>query len=262
MMCGTYGFKPTSNRIPFGGQQYILNPSIQTVKFCAGPLANDFESMEIFMRAVLKARPALYDGQVMDSPWREIAAKAPQRGLRLGLLPIEDLFPLHPPIRCALEKARQKLEDAGHTVVDLTADECYLEEITALGWGGYATVDSAPTTVVDSIEPPVPSRHRMMAELGRWKFKTLPADLHSMDPFKKLATLNTRVFEICDAWSGLWKRHKLDAIVGPGAQGTAVPHDTFGLPPYTSFHNILDVSLLYSDTPYRAHSPMPSTQPL
>lgn len=243
-MCGTYGFRPTSNRIPFGGQQYLLNPSIQTVKFCAGPLTNDFEGLKVFMKAVLGARPALYEGQVMDSPWRQLTA--PASPLRLGLLPEEDLFPLHPPIKHALAQAVQKLEKAGHIIVRLNPDECYVEELTELGWGGYATVDPAPSTVVDSVEPVVPSRHYMMAQLARWKFKHLPDGFGSLEPLTKLAALNKRTFEICDEWSRLWRKHQIDAVICPGAQGTAVPHDTFGLPPYTTFHNLLDVSRLFT----------------
>ena len=46
-----------------------------------------------------------------------------------------------------------------------------------------------------------------------------------------------------DAWRKTWVAHKLDVMIGPSAQNTAVPYDTFGWPPYTLFLNVIDVSV-------------------
>lgn len=56
-----------------------------------------------------------------------------------------------------------------------------------------------------------------------------------------LFDLNTAKAEYADEWRKVYVQNKLDVIVGPGAETTAVPHDTFGVPPYTVLWNLLDV---------------------
>lgn len=41
------------------------------------------------------------------------------------------------------------------------------------------------------------------------------------------------------SWNSLWAQNKLDVILCPSAETTAVPHDMFGLPPYTMVWNLL-----------------------
>ena len=56
------------------------------------------------------------------------------------------------------------------------------------------------------------------------------------------------VFDINLAWGGykaawhkVWTDNKLDVILCPGAENTAVPHDTYGIPTYTMVWNLLEV---------------------
>lgn len=48
-------------------------------------------------------------------------------------------------------------------------------------------------------------------------------------------------------WQKVWTDHKLDVILCPGAENTAVLHDTYGAPPYTAVWNLLDVRQQPSD---------------
>jgi amidase len=50
--------------------------------------------------------------------------------------------------------------------------------------------------------------------------------------------------ELSEDWRRLWSELNLDAVIGPPAQNTAVPHDTYGWPPYTCHLNLLDVSVI------------------
>ena len=43
------------------------------------------------------------------------------------------------------------------------------------------------------------------------------------------------------SWNKIWVDEALDVILCPGAQNTAVPHDTYGLPIYTCVWNLLEV---------------------
>jgi hypothetical protein len=41
----------------------------------------------------------------------------------------------------------------------------------------------------------------------------------------------------------LFLQEKVDAIIMPGYQGTAPPHDQYGFPPYRVVWNVMDVSV-------------------
>jgi amidase len=43
------------------------------------------------------------------------------------------------------------------------------------------------------------------------------------------------------SWNAVWTSYNLDVILCPGAQNTAVPHDTYGMPIYTAVWNLLEV---------------------
>ncbi|KAI8178418.1 Acetamidase [Colletotrichum sp. SAR 10_75] len=70
------------------------------------------------------------------------------------------------------------------------------------------------------------------------KPRPVPKDLAK--PWHHLDDLDAARANFAETWHRTWFDHKLDAIVAPGADKTAVPHDTYGLMPYTVVFNILD----------------------
>jgi hypothetical protein len=44
-------------------------------------------------------------------------------------------------------------------------------------------------------------------------------------------------------WRRLWNKYGIDAVLAPAAQHTAVAHDRFLIPAYTTLLNCLDVSI-------------------
>ncbi|RSM03938.1 hypothetical protein CEP52_007116 [Fusarium oligoseptatum] len=76
MCCGTYGFKPTNNRVPYGKQSEGVFLSLPGPYPSAGPLANSLEDIQLFMDAVVNGRPA----------------KIRQHGVRLTLEVPENTF--------------------------------------------------------------------------------------------------------------------------------------------------------------------------
>jgi amidase len=63
-----------------------------------------------------------------------------------------------------------------------------------------------------------------------------------MDMYEKIAALGKERHRLSEAWRKLWNALKLDAVICPGAQHTAVKHDSYKYPAYTAFLNVLDVS--------------------
>ncbi|KAF5011309.1 hypothetical protein FDECE_2559 [Fusarium decemcellulare] len=248
LCCGTYGFKPTAGRIPYGGQRSCSNPGLKFILACAGPLSNDMESLEILARLVIDAHPANFDSTAIDVPWRRNVELRGSK-VRLGIVPEDPSYPLHPPARYAISQAILKLRTAGHTLVELTAEESRVGELNEVAWGLFGLDDTANQIVVGAGEPRIPSRDRIASELRRLK-ATFSTDLSKLSALEKLSILNMKRAEVAEGWRRLWKNHDLDAVIGPAAQSTAVKHDDYGVPAYTAFLNVLDACYFPSSTSF------------
>ena len=209
---------------------------------CAGPLSSDLNGIETFFKSVFETEPARLDSTVLDVPWRDVPVKCST--LKIGVVPESSIFPLHPPIRRALTEAVRLLEAQGHEIIHLTEEECRIVESNEIGWSLFGLDEGSKKLLESTGEPPVPAMHYLgkQAEklLGFYK-PTLP-DTTGLDPLHKLALLNTRRAELRESYRKMWLEHDLDICIAPSAQTTAVPHDTFGVAPYTTFTNVLDVS--------------------
>jgi amidase len=199
------------------------------------------DALEILSRAVLSAslRPAVYDPGVLDIAWREIGEAKPR--LRFGLLLEDPTFPLHPPVRATLEEAASRLKDAGHEIIPLPVEECHLAYALEVVWKFFSLDDSASEVVAQGGEPPIASRAvvaKLVQELGS---RFVPG-FEGMAPLDRLSILNIKRGEIIKHWHALWQKYDLDAVICPPAPNTAVEHDMYGLTPYTSFLNLVDVS--------------------
>lgn len=240
LCCGTYGFKPTSNRVPYGGQAIPGLPGFKPIVASAGPLANDFEALEIFTKAVIDTAPALLDSTAIDVPWRKLD-QPKKSGLRFGLLPADPAYPLHPPVKRALEEAARKLQAQGHEVVTLKPTETRTADAIEVAFALFSLApEAARKHIQASGEPPVPSVANQPAPVNQGKFTYVPS-MEGLDRLGQFAAVSVKRQQFIEDWRNLWVQHKLDAILAPAAQNTAVPHDTYGWPPYTCLFNLLDV---------------------
>lgn len=69
---------------------------------------------------------------------------------------------------------------------------------------------------------------------------SLPVDTN-LDTMHKIDQLSRARDQLRDRWRQTFVSNGLDAVLAPGSQSTAVPHDTYGWPAYTAIWNILDV---------------------
>ncbi|KAI9738313.1 MAG: hypothetical protein M1834_008811 [Cirrosporium novae-zelandiae] len=234
---GDYGFKPSTHRIPYGGQATPGLPGAPTgVPACAGPLATAFEDCELFMKAVIGAHPWNYDATAHAVPWRTL--KPPKTPLTIGLLTEDPEWPLHPPVRHTLAKAANELRAAGHEIVELPHDPdmsvSTAQELTF----AYFSLDPIRTAVRHieaGGEPLIPSARTMVSK--EYHERYVAKHKYTIDG---LAALNVETVAYRNKWRAMWIKRKLDCIIGPGAQGTAVPHDKYGMVPYTVLWNLLD----------------------
>lgn len=243
--CGTYGFKPTASRVPYGKQAPLGNPGLRNILASAGPLANDFDALEIFMRAVLAARPARLDVTAIDVPWRSVdeGEVVSKPALRFGVLAEDPLFPLQPHVQRGLAEVVRQLQAHGHEVVPLTADEGHVAHSWDVAMQILGLDKSSVATVLQSGEPFIPSivAGREQTRGIRFDRGFVPDTRTIPDGLDKLALLNGKRALLQESWRNTFVGRGLDAVVAPGAPTTAIEHDEYGPAPYTALLNFLDV---------------------
>lgn len=218
-----------------------LNPGIAAVIPSAGPIANDIKALQILTKSVIDVRPFKHDATALDVPWRTVSLDH-RRKLRLGFLPEDPLFPLHPPVKKAITEAVNILQSHGHEIVVLSAAECQIAAANQVA-GGLLTLDSTPGEIIASSgEPAVPSMAMFAKQMSSIDWNFVP-DISRMDGLQKLGILQNLRAEIANEWRKLWFKHDLDAVISPSAQNTAVEHDQYCWPAYSLLLNVLDVSL-------------------
>lgn len=231
LCCGTYGFKPSVDRIPFGGQ---TNPTLDGwtgIMPAAGPLAQSPRDLRLFLESVIKADPWDLDYTALAVPWHPIEQRS---SLTIGVIFECPTWPVAPTILRALRTATDKLKDAGHNIVVLDKFPSF-KEATELSWKffdvdnectGFKHIEASGEPLVTSVKdlytPPPEGRKEMT--LGT------------------LFDMNAKRLQFRSEWLKVFVKNKLDVLIAPGAHKTAVPHDTFKLPPYTVMWNLLAVS--------------------
>ena len=205
-------------------------------------MANDIDSLTSLTKSILNAKPISYDAQALDIPWRDVSGQKKTK-LRIGILPEDPLYPLHPPVHNAMMEATDLLRGSGHELIPLTPEECKV----AKGWKIVGTMLGFDTTgsqiLQNGGESVVPSVMYVLEEAGRVADDELGLkDVTGMDRLDALSYFHEKRIEYADAWRELWKRHDLDAVMAPTSRTTAVEHDRVGVLPYTGFVSLLDVS--------------------
>ncbi|KAK8050124.1 hypothetical protein PG994_011854 [Apiospora phragmitis] len=224
---GTYGFKPSSGRGPFFGSTFCHRMGSPGFPPVAGPLACSFDDMAFFLQAVLESHPWDRDPTVLAIPWRaEVATSTPEK-LRIGFILEDPKFPVHPPVCRTMESSAQVLAQAGHEVIPLHGFPS-LEVAMNLGLDSFSFVNTVEWRrhLDVSGEPIVPSLVDNMPFITR----RIEKGGYSID---EIFAFNLACLQYKAAWNAVFVRHKLDFLICPGAETTAIPHDTWGTPPYT-----------------------------
>lgn len=232
---GVYGFKPSCNRIPYGKKTRSAPGGFHSVAGCAGPLCSNFEDVELFMKAVIAAKPWQLDSTALAYPWRELPALT--RPLTIGVLAEDPKYPLHPPVRRALSTAAGKLAQAGHKIVHLAHHPDHSISMSNDLIFRYYAIDPDQTilkVIKDGMEPVVPSLAKMKT------FGNLD-DIPSGD-IRELAEMNRLRAGLLEYWREVFVGNGLDVMLAPPSQCTAVQHDCWNWIPYTAGFNLVDVS--------------------
>lgn len=193
---------------------------------------------------MINSRPALLDSTLADVPWRNVGP--PKSKLRFGILAEDPLLPWHPPVKKAVSDTADLLRAQGHEIVPLTAQECFTAASYDVATQLFSLDKTSAEILAKGGEPLVPSLVYIRGAMKEVKFDRdfLPDTRAIKDGLERLSILNTKRYEIQDLWKKMWVARGLDAVIGPGAQTTAVEHDMYALAPYTCLFSFLDVSAI------------------
>jgi amidase len=231
--CGVYGFKPSVDRVPNSGQVDPVAPGWTGIMPVSGPLAQSPRDLRLFLETVIKSKPWDYDYTALAMPWHPVEQK---KSLTIGVIWECPTWPVQPPILRTLKTATEVLKKKGHNIVMVEKFPSF-KAATELCWN-FFDVDNEGTGfkfITDSGEPWVPSVKDLYTPPPEGRKDKSLGDLFSM---------NAQRQQFRKEWLKVFIENKLDVLVAPGSHKTAVPHDTFRMPPYTAMWNLLAVSFV------------------
>ncbi|KAJ5951311.1 uncharacterized protein N7479_009724 [Penicillium vulpinum] len=230
LCCGTVGFKPSIGRVPYAGQTSAGRPGMTGIAPCAGPICHSVRDADMLLRVVFNAASDDMDDMALGFPWVQPVKASTQ--LTIGVLPEDPQTPLHPNMQRTLKMAIEKLENSGHHIVDLSKQITFLGAAADLAFR-FFRIDPDQTAlqnIYKSGEPAIPSLRFTYDLEGKGEEPTL----------RGLFDLNVSRADITAKMRRIFLDNRLDVIIGPGYQSTAVPHDTYGVPVYTVLANLVD----------------------
>ncbi|KAI1377036.1 amidase signature domain-containing protein [Hypoxylon crocopeplum] len=123
---GLYALRPSHGRVSY---QQVTNTFLgqEAVKSCAGPMCRSPRDIQLFMKSLVTQKPWEYDPQIIPMPWRS-EAEALLEKLCFGFGMGDGYVTPSPPLRRAIEIAKDKLHGAGHSCIDFTPYEMWLAD--------------------------------------------------------------------------------------------------------------------------------------
>ena len=244
---GIYGFKPSADIVPYGGQQSSRTPGGVGIIPCAGPMATSMRDCAFMLQAIMSAKPQpwTYDVQCLHIPWTEL--QLGNRPLRIGLVEDNGVHTPTPPMRRALKTSAEKLRRSGvhliplklpnvardvQTIWDLFSvdgnkvSQPVIENLKCGEWASLRCTQVMKDYITSSGEPLV----NVVSKTG-----LLSKRSKTIEEFFKL---NVAVRETHEAYRNMWVHDDLDAILLPSAPHTALPFDEWISISYTAIWNL------------------------
>ncbi|KAI2619144.1 amidase [Hypoxylon sp. NC1633] len=237
-MMGLYGLKPSSSRLPYHGVP-VSTEGQEHVPSSVGPLARSLPSLTLVMKELIRMEPWERDARCAPIPWRDgIFQSFISKPLKIGLLTDDGVVRPHPPVMRVLLSLVEKLQTAGHEIVEWNAD-LHAEIIQVMD--EFYTADGGEDIRRDILlggEPFIPhvealvNRGQPISVYDYWQ-------------------LNRRKVALQQAYLRKWSDIKspttgkqVDVVLMPAMPHPAVPHRSCRWVGYTKIWNVLDYSAL------------------
>ncbi|KAJ5124456.1 Amidase [Penicillium bovifimosum] len=230
-MCnGLYSIKPSSQRLPFMGQEIGQLPGIDKLglQASAGLMTTSVRDCELFLKAIADANPWEKDPNVAFGSWEgqgEIRRKP-----LFGVLRADGITTPLPPVAKVLYETVEALRTAGFEVVEINAPGFKKYHSLAnsfFGMGGFNHTFDLLERTGEPLIPWLDTRLRRKS----------PADL------MQLSELHVRKSTLEKEMLGIWRDEKgrmIDALICPVAPHPVPEIDRWNGVGYTSAFVVLD----------------------
>jgi amidase len=233
-MCnGTFGVKPSWERIPYAGQEggALAGASKVGIPASAGPLAHTMRDIELFFRAVSEQRPWKQDPDVVPAPWSSLASLGGTgRKLRIGIVRRDGVIEPHPPIARLLDEVNDKLKRHGVETVEMDISplfsQCQSLANALFGIDGANTMFDILESAGEPLSPWLSTRLKRKPALE----------------LAKVRELHGRREELRKKFLSVWRDEhgEIDAFICPVAPHPVPPIDRYNGVSYTSSFVLLD----------------------
>ncbi|KAK7038032.1 amidase domain-containing protein [Favolaschia claudopus] len=247
--CGVYGFRPSSNRIPYAGCVNTLEGE-DSILSVLGPLSNSLDGIKSFYKGVLSKEPWHQDSLVVRKRWSEEEYNLIDHGNRaeklcFAIMWDNGLVAPHPPIRRGLEMTKKALLAAGHQVIDwVPYKQAEIYSTISAIWNAAATEDFE-TSAAPSGEPVILSMHPdALQEDEDLAFRPSSTGISAFALWQIQKKKRDLRHEHLKHWEETARvtgtGRPVDLIIGPIAPYTAPPHGLNKNGQYTMVWNLLD----------------------
>ncbi|XP_078527807.1 fatty-acid amide hydrolase 1-like isoform X2 [Lissotriton helveticus] len=255
--CGLCALNPTVPRLSVSGMS-IPVAGQYVVPIAIAPMANDVDSLALFMRSLLCDDMFLLDPTVPPLPFKEEIYSSSEP-LRIGYFDNMSYFPAVPSMRRAVHEAKKLLEEAGHTLVAFSppalegggATEMFCKLVFADGGSAFADkfkgniLEPLHQGLVSTLRSPVFMKKMLAFFMKPWspRISRLLSTLSSSRSVKTLWAAQTEQQEYKEAFIAEWQKLKLDVVLCPmlgPAFNIGYPGLLFAPICYTVLFNILN----------------------
>ncbi|KAG2137384.1 general amidase [Suillus bovinus] len=251
--CSLYALRPSYGRVPCYGTRNTLDGQ-DSILPVLGPMTNSVIGVKVFMKAVLNAKPWLYDPLVVRKKWDEdeynLVDHGSGKNMCFAIMWDDGVVVPHPPIRRSLEITKAALLKAGHKVVDwkpvkhkTLGDIAVSTPCSVTIWNAGSTEEYMTTTSVTG-EPIITTMELDIADAAVASFRP-QNDGMSVYQLWQVQKLRQDIRkEYLDHWKATVSEtgtgRPVDAIICPAAPFAATPHGKNRYLDYTAVWNALD----------------------
>ncbi|KAF1359036.1 general amidase-like protein [Lizonia empirigonia] len=230
-MCnGLYSIKPSSQRIPFSGQEIGQLPGTEDVglQASAGPIATSARDCELFLKTIANAKPWENDPRVAFGTWvsqGELGTKP-----LFGVLRTDGITTPLPPVAKVLDELVQTLRERGTEVVEISAPAFKYCQSLANAFFSIGGHNRTFDLLEETDEPLIPWLSTRLT-------RRPPMDL------SQVRDLHVRKTALEKEMLGIWKDEKgrtIDALICPVAPHPVPGIDKWNCVGYTSAFVLLD----------------------
>ncbi|CAN3377297.1 hypothetical protein DIURU_003452 [Diutina rugosa] len=213
-----FGFKPSSDRLPYKNQKAGGNPNFMGFKPVAGPLARSANDIEFFMKTVLDAKPWVYDPVVLPFGYQKV--EVPEK-LNIGVILKEEGdskdLAVDQDVQDMVQSAANKLQAAGHNVKTATNHPSFAGKWD-FGTEFFEIKVKGVITALDKIkasgEPIIPSLGYMNLD-------------PPFTPIEEIVRLKKELVILYSQWQDYFQEQQIDMLLMPLTRQKKWKHDEF-----------------------------------